>query len=52
MHWRQVGRISLRGLALCPEDRKAEGIIDDLSVRENIVMAIQANRGWMRNLNR
>lgn len=39
-----------RGLALCPEDRKAEGIIDDLTVRENIVLAIQANKGWFRYL--
>ena len=31
---------SLReGIALLPEDRKAEGIIPDLSVRENIVLA-------------
>ena len=33
------------GLALCPEDRKAEGIIADLSVRENIVLALQARQG-------
>jgi galactofuranose transport system ATP-binding protein len=39
-----------RGVALCPEDRKAEGIVDDLSVRENIVLAIQANRGWFNYL--
>ena len=39
-----------RGVALCPEDRKAEGIIEDLSVRENIIMAIQANRGWFKYL--
>ena len=39
-----------RGIALCPEDRKAEGIVDDLTVRENIVLAIQANRGWFNNL--
>jgi simple sugar transport system ATP-binding protein len=32
----------------CPEDRKLEGIIPNLSVRENIVLAMQANRGWMR----
>ena len=41
-----------RGVALCPEDRKAEGIVDDLTVRENIIMAIQAHRGWMNNLSR
>lgn len=39
-----------RGVGLCPEDRKAEGIVDDLTVRENIVMAIQANKGWFKHL--
>jgi len=33
------------GLGLCPEDRKAEGIIGELSVRENIVLALQARQG-------
>ena len=36
------------GLALCPEDRKTEGIVGDLSVRDNIVLALQARQGWMR----
>ncbi len=40
-----------RGVALCPEDRKAAGIVDDLTVRENIVLAIQANNGWFNYLN-
>lgn len=39
-----------RGVALCPEDRKAEGIVDELTVRENIVLALQASRGWFRYL--
>jgi galactofuranose transport system ATP-binding protein len=41
---------SLRsGLAYSTEDRKKEGIIGDLTVRENIALAIQANRGiWRR----
>jgi len=39
-----------RGVALCPEDRKAAGIVDDLTVRENIVLAIQANKGWFKFL--
>jgi simple sugar transport system ATP-binding protein len=39
-----------RGVALCPEDRKAAGIVDDLTVRENIVLAIQASRGWFNYL--
>jgi simple sugar transport system ATP-binding protein len=39
-----------RGVALCPEDRKAEGIIADLTVRENIVLAMQAGLGWFRRV--
>lgn len=33
------------GLAFCPEDRKAEGVLLELSVRENILLAMQASRG-------
>jgi len=40
-----------RGVALCPEDRKAAGIVDDLTVRENIVLAMQASKGWFNYLN-
>lgn len=40
------------GLGFCPEDRKAEGIIGDLSLRENIVIALQAKRGIFHNLPR
>jgi galactofuranose transport system ATP-binding protein len=40
-----------RGVALCPEDRKDEGIVDDLTVRENIILAMQANLGWFKYLN-
>ena len=39
-----------RGVALCPEDRKAAGIVDDLTVRENIILAIQASKGWFKYL--
>ncbi|WP_437872669.1 sugar ABC transporter ATP-binding protein [Sorangium sp. So ce363] len=41
-----------RGLGFCPEDRKVEGILGDLSLRENIVVALQAKRGIFRNLSR
>jgi len=40
------------GLALCPEDRKAEGIIAELSVRENIVLALQARQGLLPAIGR
>jgi simple sugar transport system ATP-binding protein len=38
------------GLAFCSEDRKTEGVIPDLSVRENIILAMQAKRGVLRAL--
>lgn len=40
------------GFALCPEDRKTAGIIGELSVRENIFLALQASKGWFRLLSR
>jgi simple sugar transport system ATP-binding protein len=39
-----------RGVALCPEDRKVEGIVEDLTVRENIILAMQSSRGWFQYL--
>jgi monosaccharide-transporting ATPase len=39
-----------RGVALCPEDRKAEGIVGELTVRENIILAMQASMGWFKYL--
>lgn len=37
------------GIAMTPEDRKAAGIIPNLSVRENIMLALQSRRGiWRR----
>ncbi len=40
------------GFAFCPEERKHDGIVEDLSVRENIVLALQARRGWAKPLSR
>jgi len=37
-----------RGIALCPEDRKAEGVVGDLTIRENIILALQARYGWFK----
>ncbi|MFC7715344.1 ATP-binding cassette domain-containing protein [Nonomuraea recticatena] len=36
------------GIAFCSEDRKADGLVPDLTVRENIILALQATRGWTR----
>ncbi len=42
----------MRGMAFCPEDRKVDGIIRDLSIRENIMLAIQARRGFLHPISR
>jgi monosaccharide-transporting ATPase len=39
-------------MAFCPEDRKRDGIIGDLSVRENIYLAVQAKRGFLKPMPR
>ena len=39
-------------IAFCPEDRKTDGIIGDLSIRENIMLAVQARRGFMHPMSR
>lgn len=36
------------GIGFCSEDRKHEGAILDLSVRENLILAVQARTGIMR----
>lgn len=38
------------GLGFCPEDRQADGLVPELSVRENIALALQARRGFWRRL--
>ncbi|MDF2523530.1 MAG: Monosaccharide-transporting ATPase [Clostridiales bacterium] len=39
-------------IAFCPENRKTEGIIADLSVRENIILALQAKKGIAKHIKR
>ncbi|RKN47779.1 sugar ABC transporter ATP-binding protein [Micromonospora endolithica] len=40
------------GIGFCSENRRAEGIVADLSVRENMILAMQAARGWLRPIPR
>ena len=40
------------GFGFAPEERKSDGIVADLSVRENIALALQARRGWARPIPR
>lgn len=39
------------GVALSPEDRKDAGIVDDLTVRENIILALQSGQGLLKYIN-
>ncbi|MGD1816535.1 MAG: sugar ABC transporter ATP-binding protein [Pleomorphochaeta sp.] len=41
-----------KGMAYLPEDRKVEGIIKDLSIRENIILALQARKGFANVISR
>jgi simple sugar transport system ATP-binding protein len=38
------------GFGFCPEDRREQAILPDLSIRENIVIALQSRRGWLRQI--
>jgi simple sugar transport system ATP-binding protein len=40
------------GFGMLPEDRQGQGVVADLSLRENIILAVQAKRGWVRTLPR
>jgi simple sugar transport system ATP-binding protein len=40
------------GIGFCPEDRKDEAVFPGMSVAENMLVVIQAKRGWLRPLPR
>lgn len=40
------------GIGYLPEDRKRDGIIADLSVRDNIILALQVMRGFFKPMSR
>ena len=40
------------GIGYLPEDRKGDGIIQDLSVRENIILALQVLNGFTKPFSR
>jgi simple sugar transport system ATP-binding protein len=39
-------------IAFCSENRRTEGLVEELTVRENIILALQAVRGWSRPIPR
>ncbi len=40
------------GIGYLPEDRKGDGIIQDLSVRENLILALQVLKGFTKPISR
>jgi galactofuranose transport system ATP-binding protein len=40
------------GIAFCSENRKTEGIIGDLTIRENMILAMQGQQGWFKYIPR
>ncbi|TWT07696.1 sugar ABC transporter ATP-binding protein [Planococcus sp. CPCC 101016] len=40
------------GIAFSSENRKKEGIIADLTIRENMMLAIQARKGWFNYISK
>jgi galactofuranose transport system ATP-binding protein len=38
----------MAGMGFCSEDRKTEGIFGELTVRENIILALQARKGMLK----
>ncbi len=41
-----------KGIAYLPEDRKIDGIVGDLSVRDNIVLALQVLKGFFKPISK
>jgi simple sugar transport system ATP-binding protein len=41
-----------KDIAYLSENRRSDGLVEDLTVRENIILALQASRGWARPLPR
>jgi simple sugar transport system ATP-binding protein len=41
-----------QGIGYLPEDRKGDGIIADLSVRDNIILALQVMKGFFKPISR
>lgn len=39
-------------LVLSPQDRAVDGIIEDMSVADNIIVSLQASRGWRSSVSR
>ncbi|MET1006755.1 MAG: sugar ABC transporter ATP-binding protein [Propionibacteriaceae bacterium] len=52
VHLRTPRAAMNHGIGFSSENRRTEGVVGELSVRENIVLALQASRGWSRPIPR
>ncbi|HEY0499588.1 MAG TPA: sugar ABC transporter ATP-binding protein [Kutzneria sp.] len=52
VHLRSPRAAMKHRIAFCSENRKTEGLIAELTIRENIALAVQAGRGWLRPIPR
>ncbi len=47
---RSPGEAARLGLAFNPEDRQTDAVFSTMSIRDNVAMALQAKRGWLRKI--
>lgn len=47
---RSPGEAARLGLAFNPEDRQTDAVFATMSIRDNVVLALQAKRGWLRKI--
>src|SRR4051794_13597997 len=52
VHLRTPRTATSLGIAFTSENRRTEGLVGELTVRENIILAMQAARGWTRPIAR
>ncbi|WP_231127550.1 sugar ABC transporter ATP-binding protein [Motilibacter aurantiacus] len=52
VHLRTPRAATSHGIAFTSENRRTEGLVGELTVRENIILALQAARGWTRPIAR
>ena len=52
VHLRSPRAAMRQHIGFCSENRKTEGLVAELTIRENIALAVQADRGWTRPVSR
>ncbi len=52
VHLHSQAHAIAKRIAFCPEDRKRDGIIGDLTIRENIILALQSRQGMWKYISK